>query len=30
MLIAIVIIGALTSIGSKLNTMIGSAATGLH
>ena len=30
MLIAIVIIGALTTMGSRLNTMIVSAATGLH
>ena len=30
MLIGLVIIGALTSIGSKVSTMIGSAATGLH
>jgi hypothetical protein len=30
MLIAIVIIGALTIIGSDVNTMIVSAASGLH
>jgi pilus assembly protein Flp/PilA len=30
MLIAIVIIGALTKIGTEVNTMIISAATGLH
>jgi pilus assembly protein Flp/PilA len=30
MLIAIVIIGALTVIGSSVNTMIVSAASGLH
>ena len=30
MLIAVVIIGALTTIGSRVSTMIVSAATGLH
>jgi Flp pilus assembly pilin Flp len=30
MLIAIVIIGALTTMGSEINTMIVSAASGLH
>jgi pilus assembly protein Flp/PilA len=30
MLIAVVIIASLTTIGTKVNTMITSAATGLH
>ncbi len=30
MLIAVVIIAALTTIGTKVNTMISGAATGLH